>query len=153
MKIMARMHCKSKGISGSTRPYRTEAPEWMTHDKSFVENKIEELRRQGQTTSMIGHILRDQYGIPNVKEVFGTSITKILEEKKLQPKYPEDLVNLVRQAVSLRKHLEENKKDIHSKRGLLLIESKIRRLVKYYRKKGVFPATWKYEPKKANLLL
>ena len=102
---------------------------------------------------MIGIILRDQYGIPNVKEVFGTKMSKIVEELNLKSKYPEDLVNLVRKASHLRKHLEENKKDLHSKRGLQLIESKIRRLVKFYKKQGIFPTKWKYDPKTAGLLL
>ena len=129
------------------------SPEWMVHDKNFIEKKVEELRRQGQSTAMIGTILRDQYGIPNVKEIIGVKISKIVEDLDLKSKYPEDLVNLVRKATSLRKHLEDNNKDLHSKRGLLLIESKIRRLVKYYKKKGIFPTDWKYDPKTAGLLL
>jgi small subunit ribosomal protein S15 len=102
---------------------------------------------------MIGVILRDQYGVPNVREVLGTKMSHIVQELNLEPKYPEDLVNLVKKASNLRKHLEENRKDLHSKRGLQLIESKIRRLVKYYKKKGVFPPEWKYDPQKAGLLL
>ena len=102
---------------------------------------------------MIGVFLRDQYGIPNVKEILGVKISAIVEELDLKPKYPEDLVNLVRRATNLRRHLEDNKKDLHSKRGLQLIESKIRRLVKYYKKKGIFPTNWKYDPKTAGLLL
>ena len=150
---MARMHARKRGQASSTRPYRNQPPEWMPYDKDFVVKKIEELRRQGQSSAMIGVILRDQYGIPNVKEVFGTKMSKIVEDLNLKPKYPEDLVNLVRQASHLRKHLEENKKDLHSRRGLQLIESKIRRLVKYYKKKGIFPTKWKYDPKTAGLLL
>jgi small subunit ribosomal protein S15 len=150
---MARIHARRRGQASSTRPYRTQPPEWMVHDKKFVTKKIEELRRQGQSTAMIGAILRDQYGIPNVKETLGVKISKIVEELELQPKYPEDLVNLVRRATNLRRHLEDNSKDLHSKRGLQLIESKIRRLVKYYKTKGVFPSNWKYDPKTAGLLL
>ena len=36
-------------------------------------------------------------------------------------------------ALGLRKHLGDNKKDLHNKRQLNLTESKIRRLVRYYR--------------------
>ncbi len=150
---MARMHARKRGKASSTRPYRNQPPEWMTHDKEFIVKKIEELRRQGQSSAMIGNILRDQYGVTNVREVLGTKMHKIVEDLNLQPKYPEDLVNLVRQASNLRKHLEENRKDLHSKRGLQLIESKIRRLAKYYKKKGVFPQNWKYDPNTAGLLL
>lgn len=150
---MARIHARRRGQASSTRPYRNQPPEWMIHDKEFIIKKIEELRRQGQSTAMIGVFLRDQYGIPNVKEILGVKISAIVEELDLKPKYPEDLVNLVRRATNLRRHLEDNKKDLHSKRGLQLIESKIRRLVKYYKKKGIFPTNWKYDPKTAGLLL
>jgi len=150
---MARMHARRKGKASSTRPYRNQAPEWLAHDEKFINNKIEELRRQGQSTAMIGVILRDQYGIPIVKEVLGTKMTTIVDELNLTPKYPEDLVNLVKKAFNLRRHLEDNKKDLHSKRGLQLIESKIRRLVKYYKKKGIFAPDWKYDPQTAGLLL
>ena len=147
------MHARKKGKASSTRPYRNQAPEWMPHDKKFIEKKIEELRRQGLSTAMIGNILRDQYGVPNVREVLNKKMVDIVDDLNLSPKYPEDLVNLVKQASNLRRHLEDNKKDLHGKRGLQLIESKIRRLVKYYKKKGVFPTDWKYDPKTAGLLL
>ncbi|MHA1198354.1 MAG: 30S ribosomal protein S15 [Candidatus Heimdallarchaeaceae archaeon] len=150
---MARIHARRRGQASSTRPYRTQPPEWMVHDKKFVTKKVEELRRQGQSTAMIGVILRDQYGIPNVKETLGVKLSQIVEELDLKPKYPEDMVNLVRKATNLRKHLEDNRKDLHSKRGLQLIESKIRRLVKYYKRKGIFPTNWKYDPKTSGLLL
>lgn len=71
----------------------------------------------------------------------------------MKPKYPEDLTALVRKAVNIRRHLEENPKDLHNRRGLMLVESKIRRLVKYYKRKGVFPPNFKYQPDKAGLLL
>ncbi len=150
---MARMHARMKGKAGSTRPYRSEPPEWLPYDKEFVLQKIEELRRQGLSSAMIGTILRDKYGVPLVKEIIGKKLTKILEEKNLKPKYPEDLTALVRKAVNMRRHLEENPKDLHNKRGLMLVESKIRRLVKYYKKKGIFPSNFKYQPDKAGLLL
>ncbi|MCG3225976.1 MAG: 30S ribosomal protein S15 [Candidatus Heimdallarchaeota archaeon] len=150
---MARMHARKRGQASSTRPYRNQAPEWLSHDKKFISKKVEELRRQGQSTAMIGVILRDQYGVPNVKEALGTKMATLVDELNLSPKYPEDLVNLVKQASNVRRHLEDNRKDLHSKRGLQLIESKIRRLVKYYKKKGIFAPDWKYDPQKAGLLL
>ncbi|MHA1345675.1 MAG: 30S ribosomal protein S15 [Candidatus Heimdallarchaeaceae archaeon] len=150
---MARMHARKRGKASSTRAYRDQAPEWMAIDKKEISKKVEEFRRQGLSTAMIGTILRDQYGVTGVKEVLGKKLSAVVEELNLQPKYPEDLTNLVRKAMSLRKHLEENKKDLHGKRGLQLIESKIRRLVKYYKKKGIFPSDWKYVPKTAGLLL
>ncbi|MBM3309645.1 MAG: 30S ribosomal protein S15, partial [Candidatus Altiarchaeales archaeon] len=66
---------------------------------------------------------------------------------------PEDLQNLIKKAVSLRKHLESHKKDFGNKHGLLLVESKIRRLVRYYTSEGRLPSGWRYEPEKAKLLV
>ncbi|MCK5140914.1 MAG: 30S ribosomal protein S15 [Candidatus Heimdallarchaeota archaeon] len=150
---MARMHARKRGKASSTRAYRDQAPEWMAIEKKEIAKKVEELKRQGLSTAMIGTILRDQYSVTGVKEVLGKKLSAVVEELNLQPKYPEDLTNLVRKAMHLRQHLEENKKDLHSKRGLQLIEAKIRRLVKYYKKKGKFPIDGKYDPKTAGLLL
>ena len=45
----------------------------------------------------------------------------------LAPEIPEDLYQLIKKAVSVRKHLERNKKDKDSKFRLILIESRIHR--------------------------
>jgi len=80
-------------------------------------------------------------------------LKEILEEEGITIKYPEDLLNLMKKAVNLRKHLEEHRKDLHNRRGLTLIESKIRRLVKYYKRVGKLPKDWKYDPKAAELIV
>jgi small subunit ribosomal protein S15 len=102
---------------------------------------------------MIGVILRDQFGIPLVKPVLGKTITQVLEEKGLTPKVPEDLLNLLRKAVNLRRHLEEHPKDYHAKKGLIDLESRIRRLARYYRREGKLPKDWEYSPETAKLLV
>ncbi len=147
------MHARKKGKASSKPPYRTDAPEWIKFNKEDIEKIIIKLARQGNSTSMIGMILRDSYGIPNVKLVLGKKITQVLKEHNIAPKYPEDLVNLIRRAERLRKHLENNKKDLHSRRGLQLIESKIHRLSKYYRRKGVLDPKWKYDPRNIAKIL
>jgi len=128
-------------------------PEWVEYSTEEIEELILKLNKEGKSTSMIGIVLRDQYGIPNVKAVTGQKITKILEKHDHSLDYPEDLMNLIRKAVNVREHLEENPKDIHTKRGLRIIESKIRRLVKYYTREGVLPEGWRYDPKTAALLV
>ncbi len=80
-------------------------------------------------------------------------ITHILEKHGQTEEYPEDLMNLIRKAVNIREHLKENPKDLHTKRGLQLVESRIRRLVNYYTNEGVLPEGWRYEPKQAALLV
>ena len=69
------------------------------------------------------------------------------------PELPEDLQNLINKAVNLRGHLEKNSRDKHNRHGLQLIESKIRRLEKYYKDAEVLPDGWKYSHEKAKLLL
>ena len=129
------------------------SPEWIEYTNEEIEEIILKLTKEGHSPSTIGIILRDQYGIPNVKRVTGSKITKILKRHHQELKYPEDLMNLIRKAVNVRDHLKENPKDLHSRRGLQIIESRIRRLVKYYTREGALPEGWKYEPKKAALLV
>ena len=144
---------KKKGKSHSTRPVRIGVPKWIKYEPEEVEDLVAELAKRGYPPSMIGIILRDQYGIPLVKPITGKTITQILEERGLLPQIPEDLFNLIKRAVNLRRHLEEHPKDLHSKRGLIEIESKIRRLVKYYKRVGKLPPDWKYDPERAKLLV
>ncbi len=152
---MARMHTRRKGQSGSKRPSTLRIPDWMEKEKNaqWVEDKIVELAKAGNTPSMIGMILRDQYGIPLARVITNKRIMDTLRENDLQRRVPEDLRNMIAKAVTIRRHLEDNKKDFVSKRGLQLVESKIHRLSKYYRKKKVLPADWKYSPDQAAVLL
>ena len=150
---MARMHARRKGKSGSKHPVERKAhPDWSALNPREVESHVIDLAREGKTTSEIGMILRDQYAVPDVKLATGKSITKILETNNIKPEIPEDLRNLISTALSLRKHLDINKKDLHNKRGLQLTESKIRRLAKYYISTGKLPENWKYSPDQAKLL-
>ena len=150
---MARVHSRRKGRSGSHRPLVTEQPEWVQLTPTEVELKVLELLRTGMTAAQIGTALRDQHGVPSVKLATGKTVLRILEENSIQPKVPEDLMDLMRTAVNLSAHLEKNPKDLHNMRGLSLIESKIRRLVTYYRGTGVLPEDWKYSLAKAKLLI
>jgi small subunit ribosomal protein S15 len=128
-------------------------PDWIEYSTEEIEELILKLTKEGNSTSKIGVILRDQHGIPDVKAVTGMKITQILEKHDQALEYPEDLMNLIRKAVNVRDHLDENPKDLHTRRGLQLMESRIRRLVKYYVREGVLPQGWRYEPKKAALLV
>ena len=103
-------------------------PEWVTYSDEEIEEMILKFNKEGKSTSEIGIILRDQYGIPSVKD-------------------------LIKRAVNIRDHLAENPKDLHSKRGLTIIESRIRRLASYYVNEGALPEGWRYNPKEAALLV
>ncbi len=128
-------------------------PDWIEYSTEEIEELILKLTKEGHSASKIVVILRDQNGIQDVKTVTGMKITQILEKHDQGLEYPEDLMNLIRKAVNVRDHLEENPKDLHTRRGLQLMESRIRRLVKYFVSEGVLPQGWRYEPKKAALLV
>lgn len=147
------MYARRRGTSGSVRPYRKEAPEWSNTDTTEIEKIIVDLRKDGMSSSQIGLALRDRYGVPDVKLATGKRVTEILREKGLESEIPEDLRNLMQKALGMRKHLAENKKDIHNTRQLQITESKVRRLVRYYVGSGRLPEGWTYKPETAEILL
>ena len=150
---MARMHARRKGKSGSVRPVeRKDHPAWSSLKPREVELHVLELAKAGKSTSEIGMILRDQYAVPDVKIATGKSISKILENNSMKSDIPEDLRNLIQTALTIKKHIDTNKKDLKNKRNLQLTESKIRRLVKYYKSNNVLPDNWKYNLSQAKLM-
>lgn len=148
---MAKMYSRKKGKSGSKKPLAKA--HWVEYSKEEVERLIVKLAKDGFQSAQIGLVLRDQYGVPSVKVITKKRIMDILEENKISPKIPEDLFNLLKKVVNAREHMEKNKKDATSKHGLELLESKIRRLVKYYRRTGKLPVDWAYEPERAKLII
>ena len=150
---MARMHARRKGKSGSTHPIeRDKHPDWSPLNPREIESRLIELAKSGKPSSEIGLILRDQYAVPDVKLATGKKISKIIEDNQMKPEIPEDLRNLIRTALQLKKHLETNRKDLKNKRNLQLTESKIRRLTKYYHTQNRLPDKWKYSPEQAKLM-
>lgn len=143
---MARMYSRKHGKSGSTKPNRDGAPEWFNRSKDEVEKIVVKLADEGKDPAEIGIILRDQYGVPSVKDVTGKKMTEILEENNKTGKLPEDLRNLVDRAEEIRAHLEEHNNDSSAVHGLEQIESKIRRLKKYYKENDEIPQDWDYNP-------
>ena len=149
---MARMHARTKGKSGSTHPMRQKHPEWSSLNPREIEGRILELAKGEKSTSEIGMILRDQYAVPDVKIATGKTVSQILAQNKIVPEIPEDLQNLIRTALKLKKHIDHHKKDFKTKRSLSLTESKIRRLMKYYRREERLPQGWKYSLDQAKLM-
>ena len=149
---MARKYSGSRGKSGSKKPFREKKPNWLRYSAKEAEQLTIKLVKAGKMPSQIGIILRDSYGIPDIKLVTKKSITKILEENKLSLKVPEDLYALIKKVTKLMKHLEAKPKDESVKRGLIITESKIHRLEKYYKRTGKLPSDWHFDKTKAKLL-
>ena len=150
---MARVYSGKKGKHGSKKPPLKAAPKWFKMKKEEVEELIVKLAKERYSSAVIGTILRDQYAVPSVKLAAGRSVVQIMKENKLYPEMPEDMLNLLKKAVILREHLRRQKSDHHSLKGLQNLESKIRRLGKYYSRTGIMPKGWKYDPEKAKLIV
>ena len=150
---MARMHSKGKGTSGSSKPNIDTAPSWSESDKGTVEELIIKYANEGHSSAKIGTLLRDMHAVPDVRLVMGERISQTLSRNDLESKYPEDMMNLMRKALSLIDHLSNNKKDLHNRRQLELCESRLRRLARYYVGTGRIPSTWTYKRDQLRLMV
>jgi small subunit ribosomal protein S15 len=150
---MARVYSSKKGRHGSKKPPVKITPRWAKYKKEEIENLVVKLAKERHNTAVIGTILRDQYGVPDVKAITGKTVTKIMRENNLLSEMPEDMLTLLKKAVLLREHLERNRADKNSQKGLENLESKIRRLGKYYVRKGLLPKKWVYRPEEAKLIV
>ena len=147
---MARRYSKKHGKSGSKKPIKKTLPVWLRYKPKEVELLIAKLAKEEKNSSEIGIILRDTYGIPDVRTLCKKKISQILKEKKIAPEVPDDLTALIRKSVEIRKHMGTNSKDETAKRGLTLTESKIKLLTKYYKKTGKLASEWKFDPERAG---
>ncbi len=150
---MARMHSKGKGKSGSNKPYSEAPPDWSNTDKDEIEALIANLSGEGHSSAMIGMILRDKHGVPDVRLVTGERISQTLARLDVTQSYPEDLMSLMRRALRLIDHLSVNRKDIHNRRQLELCEYKIRRLSKYYKETNQLDGDWTYKRDQLRLMV
>lgn len=141
---MARMHAPTHGKSHSTRPTSRNTPVWLTQSQGDVFSLVVQLSKEGLTSSEIGVRLRDEYGIPLVKPILGKNIAEILDENNIKQDMPEDLNRLVQKAVGLQKHLRSHNSDHRNVRSLELVEAKIHRLSRYYKRIGKLEKSWKY---------
>lgn len=148
---MARMHIRSRGKSHSKKPIIMKEPDWLQYDVEEIEKIVLKLAKEGKYPSEIGMILRDLYGMPSFKQITGKKLAKFLREKDIIYEYPEDLAKLIDKAKNLTNHLKTNRKDYRNKHSLELIEAKIHRLSKYYKRKGMLPKKWRYRTVVARL--
>jgi small subunit ribosomal protein S15 len=141
---MARIHVHTHGKSHSTRPTSKGPALWLSQNRDQISALVVDLAKEGLSPSEIGLRLRDVHGIPLVKHVLSKGVTSVLAENNIKPDMPEDLEKLVRKALGLQKHLRVHNSDHRNVRSLELIESKIHRLSKYYKREGKIPKNWKY---------
>ena len=150
---MARMYSRKKGKSGSTNPSVKKIPSWVKYSAKEIELLVVKYAKEGKMPSQIGVFLRDEYGIPDVKLITKKSISQIIADKGLAKNLPEDLIALLRKILAIQEHLKENRKDQPAKRGLTLTQSKVLRLIKYYKKSGKVSKDWNYDPKQIRMMI
>ena len=150
---MARTYSRRKGKSGSTKVDREKQPTWVRYKSKEIEMIIVKLAKAGNTSAQIGMILRDSYGIPDVRQILNKKITAVLKDNKIKKEIPEDLMDLIKRSIQIKDHMKKNHKDMTAKRGLQLTESKIMRFIKYYKLNGKLARDWKYDPERIKLLI
>lgn len=123
-------------------------------DKKEIYDLIEELTKKGKTTTEIGLILKEKYGVKSVLEATGKKIGKLQKELNLKgDKLPDEMLYLIKKTVKLIKHNENNKKDMSGKRGYQKSVSKIKKLRKHYIKTKKIDSDWRYSDQSAKLLV
>jgi small subunit ribosomal protein S15 len=86
-----------------------------------------------------------------VRAITGQRLAPLLAANGVKPDLPEDLQALLKRVVHLQRHLETHKKDLSNRRGLNLMEARIRRLALYYKRHKVLPEDWRYTSASAVL--
>ncbi len=150
---MARMHSRAKGKSKSTKPSKKVKKTWIRYNGKEIESLILKFAKEGKNSTEIGLILRDSYGVPDVRDITKKKISKVLEDNKVKVDLPDDLKALIKKELKIMKHMGGKEKDKTAKRGLQLTESKIRRLSKYYKRTGKLPQDWVYDRDRIKLLI
>ncbi|MEM3046918.1 MAG: 30S ribosomal protein S15 [Candidatus Bathyarchaeia archaeon] len=142
---MVKRRAHAHGRSHSVRPISRKPPAWSRYEPEEVEALITKLGRDLVPPSRIGLILRDQHGVPLAKQFTGKSVLQVLKEQRVAPAIPEDLQNLVTKATRLASHLERHKADSVNKHALQLIEARVHRLSRYYKRIGVLSPDWSFK--------
>jgi len=149
---MGRLHSYGKGISASTAPYRRTPPHWLDLSAEKCVQLICDYARKGVRPSQIGALLRDRHSVGKVQHTTGNKVQRVLRANGLAPAIPEDLYFLIKKATNVRKHLERSGHDVDAKYRLILTESRIHRLARYYKLRRILAPNWKYSAQTASAL-
>jgi len=148
---VSRIHSGRKGRAGSHRPYPLQKPSWVTATTEEVVAQATQMVKAGRSPAQVGQVLRDSYGVPSVRAVTGQRLGAILAAHGQTAEIPDDLQALLKRVVHLQRHLATHPNDLSNRRGLSLMESRIRRLARYYRQQGRIPEGWRYSAAGAAL--
>jgi len=112
---------------------KMEKPVWLKYTGDEVKAIILKLVNKGLTGEKIGLVLRDQYGVPDVK-IYGFSIKEVLVEKG---KFEEPTnINLKAKLEAVINHYKKNKQDKRAERSLIITKAKLKKREDYLNKKN-----------------
>ncbi|KAI2999661.1 hypothetical protein CBS147346_7500 [Aspergillus niger] len=143
---------KKKENEVETYPESFSTPYRQEHSQTYSQSRSQQSRRSLPPTISTPHTHNMSIKLEGTRSKTSTP-TRRNAVGCLAPELPEDLYHLIKKAVAVRKHLERNRKDKDSKFRLILIESRIHRLSRYYKSVGVLPPTWRYESATASTLV
>ncbi|CAG8833277.1 26237_t:CDS:2 [Racocetra persica] len=102
--------------------------------------QILKLANEGITPSQISIYLRNLYNFRPFKNITSNKVVRILKLNGLAPKILEDLYHLITKLIIVCKYLKYNRSDKVSKFWLILIESKIHHLARFYKTERQLPS-------------
>ena len=95
---MARMHSRKRGRSRSHHPVGRPVARWIDYDADEIKMLVTKFLTSEKSQAETGIILRDTYGIPDVRS-YGIRIAKVARSLPDRPPVPEDLYNLMKKVV------------------------------------------------------
>jgi len=116
----------------TTNLTKLEKPVWLKYTSEEVKAIILKLANKGLTAEKIGLILRDQYGIPDVK-IYGLKVKRVIEEKT--PFQEPTITNLRLKLDKVINHYKKNKQDKKAERSLIITKAKLKKREDYQEKK------------------
>ncbi|MEM4605688.1 MAG: 30S ribosomal protein S15 [Candidatus Pacearchaeota archaeon] len=111
---------------------KTLKPEWVKINEEELKKLLKDLAEK-HPPSVIGKILRDQYGIPSTKIVFGKPLSFYLKEMNLWRK--EELENAKKKLEKMEQHMKKNPQDKKTKHKIQKALGKINSLKRYFNEK------------------
>lgn len=152
---MARMHTGKHGKSKSRKPLveMGSKPEGLTMTDGEITKLIVDYAKQGMHQAQIGQTLKEKHNVPYIRQIYSKRLNVVLKENGFKFEIPQDLLDLLKRAITLRRHIEKNHNDVHNKTALARVEAKIWRVSNYYKDNKVLPSDWKYDPEKVALII
>lgn len=142
------MYSNGHGKSKSSKPFSTAPPTHITQDQ--VTEIIIDLSKKGKTGAEIGKILRDVHGVGHITNIADCTMLEFLKKNNIAPQIPDDVRAIEKKCLSIYNHIKKEWNDKTARYRLKHKESRLHRLVRYYKTKGVLLPSFKPASFKLN---